>query len=115
MTFRAIEILVVDAIKPTVVADGKSVFDVALGVRAGGQRATLTPEPMPTSEATALLNIFKSASTAFRNPVAHRDVGHNDPVQTMRLLVTASAPAQIVDDLTSAAADGGLADSGSAS
>lgn len=111
MAFRAVEIAVTEAIKPSVVADGKSVFDVAFGVRGAGLRGILTPEPIPASEATALLNIFKSASTAFRNPVAHRDVGHEDPVQTMRLLITASMLAQIVDELTSAVQRASVTDS----
>jgi hypothetical protein len=102
MAFRAVEISVGKAIAPAKALEKKSVFDVAFGVHDAGRRGILTPEPMSPAEATAMLNLFKSASTALRNPVAHTEVGHTDPVQTMRLLVTASALAQIVDQLKAA-------------
>ncbi len=102
MAFRAVEIAIGKAIAPAKVPDKKSVFDVAFGVHDGGRRGILTPEPMSSTEATAILNLFKSSSSALRNPVVHTDVGHDDPVQTMRLLVTASALVEMVERLNAA-------------
>jgi hypothetical protein len=102
MAFRAVEVAIRKAVAPAKVPDKKTVFDIAFGVQDGGRRGILTPEPMSPAEATAMLNLFRGASTAFRNPVAHDEVGHADPVQTMRLLVTASALAEIVGQLNAA-------------
>jgi hypothetical protein len=54
---------------------------------------------MRAIEASALLNNPQERVHGIPKSVAHTDVAHADAVQTMRLLVTASALAGIMDQL----------------
>lgn len=74
---------------------GKEVFYKALGENPRGR---LIPPDLDAAEARSLKEMLAGAYGFFRNPSAHRHAQDN-PTQTMRVLLMASAFMYILDDL----------------
>jgi len=102
LAFRRLEIAVREA--SGLNEHGRDLFIAAMGVRGKSERQPLTPEPIDSSEAVAIRELFCGAYGAFRNPSAHRRIDYTDESQVFRLLITASALMYILDELCSAAA-----------
>lgn len=93
--FRELEIAVRE--RSGSAESAKDVFYKAFGA-SGKSRGPLTPEPMESGDANSLRELFAGAYGTFRNPSAHRPE-HDDPVQTMRLLIAVSALFFVLDGL----------------
>jgi uncharacterized protein Ymh len=51
------------------------------------------------SKHKSYLALFRGAFGAFKNPLSHRSVGHDDPVRVFELLAFASLLMRLIDDL----------------